>query len=112
MTIGAVMRGTRTKQGLRNERQPSSSQTKSFTRDVGLSKNVAASITFVGGGTNQLQAAGGTFAAFAAQDEILVEGVNLNNGYFTVLSTDGSTQLTVDPPPKAEGPLTATVRTV
>ena len=106
-----VAHGTRQPYGLRKERIDQGHQTRSHTRDVGMSKNVTASITFVGGGTNQLQAAGGTFAAFAAGDEILVENTNLNNGYFKVISTDASTQLTVDPPPMAEGPISAVVRT-
>ena len=111
MTIGTPMRGTRSSQNFKLERIAQGSITKSHTRDVGMTKNVTAAITFVGGGTSQLQAAGGTFAAFAAGDDIQVEGGNLNNGFFHVKSTDASTQLTVDPPPKAEGPITVTVRT-
>ena len=55
-----------------------------------------------------------TFAStFAVGDPILVENTNLNNGYKTVTGLDGSNAayLTVDPPPKVEGPVTALIRT-
>lgn len=106
----AIELGTRQKQSFHNSHPPTGSQTKSFTRDVGMSKNVTASLTFVPG-SSQIQAAATTFAAFAAGDEILVEGTNANNGYFHVTATDASTQLTVDGNVKTEGPITATVRT-
>lgn len=108
MTIGTPMRGTRSSQNFKAERIAGGAMTKTLTRDIGMTKNVTASITF---GSNQLLAAASTFTAFAAGDDILVEGVNLNNGLFHVISTDGSTELTVDPPPKTEGPISATVRT-
>lgn len=105
--------GTRTLQGQRREHPFGTGFTGTLTRDVGMSKNVTASITFVGGGTNQLQAANGTFANFVAGDPVLVEGTNLNNGEFITTAIDSVNHafLTVDPPPKAEGPITATVRT-
>lgn len=103
--------GTRSNQTLKYSRMDQGEQTRSYTRDVGMSKNVTASITF---GSGALTAANGTFAAFAVQDQILVEGTSLNNGYSTVTAIDGTNHafLTVDPPPKAEGPITATVRTL
>lgn len=106
--------GTRTTQNFRRERLPQGSETRSQSRDVGMKKRVVASCTFVGGGTNQIQAANGTFTGtFAVGDPLLVEGTNLNNGFFTILALDGvnAAYLTVDPPPKAEGPLSATLRT-
>src|SRR5579872_3040593 len=88
------------------------SASQSLTRDPGMSKNVTASVTFVNSGTNQLQAAGGTFAAFVAGDTVLVEGANLNNGTFEVLATDASTYLQVAGGVKNEGPVTVTVRAI
>jgi hypothetical protein len=78
-----------------------------------MSKNVTASITFVGGGTNQLQAANGTFGAFAGGDEIMIEGTNQNNGIQEIVGVDAINQsyLTVSPGLRGgEGPITATVR--
>jgi hypothetical protein len=48
-----------------------------------------------------------------AGDPILVEGTNLNNGerIITGIDTVNSAYLVIDPPPKNEGPVTATVRT-
>lgn len=104
--------GTRTRQTERQGHAPGTSQTKSFSRDVGMSKNVAASIAFVPG-TAQITAANGTFAAFAVGDPVLIQGTNLNNGYFAVTGIDAanSAYLTLDPAPKAEGPTPAIVRT-
>lgn len=87
---------------------------RSMQQDVGMSKRVSAAITFVAATTSQLQAANGTFANFAVDDVIVVEGTNLNNGVFTVQGIDGTNQsfLTVDNPPKTEGPITAIVRSL
>lgn len=106
--------GTRTKQTFAKERVQQGALTKTYTRDVGMTKNVTASITF-SAGSSQLQAANGTFNAppWVAGDDILVEGVNLNNGFFRITAIDSvnGAFLTVDPPPKNEGPLSAVVRT-
>jgi hypothetical protein len=103
--------GTRSNQTVKNERMDQGQQSRFYSRDVGMSKNVAAAITFGGG---NLTAANGTFATFAVQDQVLVGGTNLNNGYSTVTAIDAANHafLTVDPPPKAEGPIAATVRTL
>lgn len=108
--------GTRITQTARRERLPQGQETRTITRDVGLATNVTASCTFVNGATKQIQAANGTFAAFnalALPFAIEVQGVNLNNGFFEVIAIDSVNQsfLTLDPGPKNEGPLTATVRT-
>jgi hypothetical protein len=105
--------GTRTRQIPVNTRMPSGSETRTHTKDLGMTKNVTASITFVNSTTKQAQAANGTFAAFAVNDVVLVEGVNLNNGFFTVTGLDATNQsyLVLDPSPKNEGPITATIRT-
>lgn len=105
-----IQLGTRKKQNLRQGHPETGAQTRSLSRDVGLAKNVTASCTFAPA-SNQIQAAATTFAAFVGGEDILVEGTNLNNGYFHVISTDGSTQLTVDGNVKTEGPLSATIRT-
>ena len=106
--------GTRTRQAVIHTRIDHGSETRSHTRDVGMSKNITASTTFVSSPTSQAQAANGTFANFAVNDVLLVEGVNLNNGFFTVVGIDSANHayLVLDPPPKSEGPTTATVRTV
>jgi hypothetical protein len=107
-----IREGTRTQQSFRKERVQQGSREGSLTRDVGMTKNVTASITFTTA-TKKLTAANGTFANFVAGDPIFVAGTNLNDGEFTITAIDGVNQafLTVDPPPKNEGPLTATVRT-
>lgn len=86
--------------------------TQSLSTDPGMAKRVVASITFVSG-SSQLQASGGTFAAFAVGDTIEVEGSNLNNGTFLVNATDGSTYLQVNGGVKNEGPVAGvTVRAI
>ena len=85
---------------------------RSLNMDPGMKKRVTASVTFVNSSTNQLQAAGGTFANFAVGDTILVEGANLNNGTWLVNATDASTYLQVNGGVKNEGPITVTVRAI
>ncbi|HEV2187509.1 MAG TPA: hypothetical protein VGR70_09890 [Stellaceae bacterium] len=105
--------GTRTRQNFAKERVQQGSMTKTYTRDLGMTKNVTASLTFAVAGT--ITGANGTFNAppWTIGDDILVEGVNLNDGYFRIIGIDAvnGAFLTVDPPPKNEGPLNATVRT-
>ena len=102
--------GTRTRQNVCFTLEPNRVMTKSFTRDVGMSKNVTASMTF---GSGEVLAANGTFTAFALNDVLLVEGTNQNNGYFLVTGLDATNHafLTLQPPPKSEGPLSTTIRT-
>ena len=103
--------GTRTKAELHYERVTQGSQTRFFSRDVGMTKNVTASITFGGGAAT---GANGTFTnTFAVNDPVLIEGCSLNNGYFTItaLDTVNGAFLALDPPPKAEGPLNVNIRT-
>jgi hypothetical protein len=96
----------------RNGTLEGGSITRAMTGDLGMSKNVTASVTFASAGA-RATAANGTFAAFAARDEIQVEGANLNNGYFVVTGIDGTNHafLVLDPAPKNEGPVTVTIRT-
>jgi hypothetical protein len=104
--------GTRQRASAVHTRIDQGHQTRGFSRDVGMSKNISASITFTTSPA-EASAANGTFAAFAVQDVVLIEGCNINNGYFTVTGIDtvNSAYLVLDPPPAAEGPITATVRT-
>jgi hypothetical protein len=104
--------GTRTRQNVQKTATPSESESSTHTRDVGMTKNVTASCTFVNSTTKQVQAANGTFAAFALNDLILVERTNHNNGDFVVTAIDTVNQayLTLAPSPSNEGPLTATIR--
>lgn len=104
--------GTRTQQTFRKERIAQGAETRTINGDLGIIKNVTASLTFSTAGT--ITGANNTFLnTFAVGDPILVQAVNLNNGFFTVTGLDGTNNafLTVDPPPKNEGPLSATVRT-
>lgn len=103
--------GTRTWQNLSRERTEGGSDTRSHTRDLGMSKRVVNSMTFTTDG--KITGSNGDFNAFALNDTILVQNTNLNNGYFTVVGLDGTNHafVTVDPPPKAEGPISATIRT-
>ena len=43
----------------------------------------------------------------------MIEGTNQNNGYFLVTGIDAANHafLTLAPPPKAEGPISAVIRT-
>lgn len=103
--------GTRTQQSMRKERIDQGSDTRALTRDLGMTKNVTASITF---GSGKATGASGTFTGtFAVGDPVLIDGALLNNGYFTVTGLDATNAayLTLDPPPKAEGPLSVTLRT-
>jgi hypothetical protein len=107
--------GTRIKDSLRYDRQDQGTHTNFQWGDPGMSKKVGpgVAITFTTG-TNQISAANGTFAAFAVQDEILVQGTNFNNGYYTVTAIDAANHafLTVDPGLVTEGPIsTAFIRT-
>ena len=97
------MRGVRPDQG---------AETRSHTRDAGLAMNVTAALTFSSAGT--ITGANGTFPAGTWQNNytILVEGTNLNNGWYEIIGNDvtNGAFLNVDPKPKNEGPLSATVR--
>lgn len=105
--------GTRTRQNFEQERTDQGSDTRSHTRDVGMTKNVAASLTFAAA-TGRATGANGTFTGtFAVGDPVLVQATNLNNGFFIVTGLDGvnAAYLVLDPPPKNEGPISATLRT-
>lgn len=89
------------------------SDTRRRDGDIGMSKRVVASVTFVNSTTKQAQAANGTFAAFSANDIVFVQGANLNNGTFYVTGIDSTNHayLVLDPSPKNEGPITVVIQT-
>lgn len=82
------------------------------TRDPGAAKLATAALTF-SAGTGKVSAANGTFSAFVAGDPVLFGGTNLNGGEFLITASDAvnGAWLSLDPPPKSEGPVTATART-
>jgi len=106
--------GTCSKQGLKYERLAQGHETRFHTRDLGMTKLVTASITFTSSNGNAT-GANGTFptTGFVVNDPVLIEGANLNNGFFTITGLDATNQsyLVLDPPPKDEGPVTVTLRT-
>ncbi len=104
--------GTRSKQSFRQGHVEHLGETQGHQQDLGLTKRVSASVTFTAA-DNKASAANGTFAAFAAGDDLLIEGANLNNGLAHVNGIDATNQayLVLDQAPKDEGPLTVTLRT-
>ena len=102
--------GTRNRQNFRRERAGQGSDTRSRNQDLGMAKRVVSDATFAAAGT--ITGADGDFANFSANDTIQVDGANLNNGFFNVTAIDGANRafVTVDPPPKAEGPIQVTIR--
>ena len=104
--------GTRTRQTRSATRADQGSQTRSYTRDLGMSKRVASTMTYTGANA-RISAFNGAFSTWQPYDAVLSQGTSLNNGYFRVLSIDptNAAWLVVDPPPKDEGPLIAVVRT-
>ena len=100
-----IENGTRTRQTSLHNRPPSGSFTRQNRNDPGL-KSLALQITATfNAGTHKITAAAATFAGFRVQQLVEIAGSNKNNGFFTVVATDASTYLTLDPPPKAEGPV-------
>jgi hypothetical protein len=107
--------GTRTKSGTTQERLAQGSNTRAFTRDLGMTKLVTASLTF-DATLGRVTGANGTFTStFAVNDPVWIEaGAVLNEGaLFTITGLDATNAgyLSLDPPPKTEGPLTVTLRT-
>lgn len=80
-----------------------------YSRDVGLAPNVTGALVFTT--TPPRVTLAGQFAAFAAQDQVLVEDTASNNGLFYVTAVDPTGNfLTLSPPPVAESPASATIR--
>lgn len=106
--------GTRTQQ-LNSYSQPQQGEESRFHgEDPGMTKYVSASITFASAGTATGAAATfPTSGGFTVGDPLLVEGTNLNNGFYTITGMDATSgsYLNLDPAPKSEGPLTAILRT-
>lgn len=104
--------GTRVRQNGLRVTPPQGSVNGGTTRDVGLLPDVTASCTF-SATAGDVTAADGTFAGFAVNEVVFVKGSNLNDGFFTVTGTDLTNEafLVLEPAPKAEGPITVTIRT-
>lgn len=103
--------GTRTKATQKFIHPEGTTDEAGFTRDVGMTKRVTASIT---AGSGRLTGANGTFTStFAVNDPVEVVGSNTFDGFYTVTGLDAvnAAYLAVDPAPKAEGPITVTMRT-
>lgn len=105
--------GTRVRQNFHNERNEQGSMTKSYTRDLGMAKLVQGVSATFSASSGEISAANGTFATFAVNDDVTIEGANLNNGDFHVTGIDSVNQsyLVLDPPPKNES-ATVTVRSL
>ena len=102
--------GTRIRATQPCERIDQGSYTRLFTRDLGMQKLVTDNFTFAPAGT--ITGTVSEFLVFAVWDPIEVYGTNQNDGFFTIIAIDGSgTFITVDPPPKAEGPVSCSIRT-
>jgi len=110
--------GTRSISRQRQGHPPGQKLNSILTGDAGMTKRiVGVSLTFSTAGT--ITGANNTFpasgpGAFAVGDPIEIIGTLLNAAFFTVIGLDAANHsfLTVDPPPKNEGPLTVTIRTV
>lgn len=105
--------GTRVQATATRERVDAGSDTRSHTRDLGMAKRVVTALTLTAASA-RIAGSNGDFAAFAVEDPILVQGTNLNNGFFRVTGLDVTNQayVTVTPAPKDEGPVSgAIVRT-
>ena len=82
--------------------------TRSYTRDVGMSKQATGAFSF-NAGTGQVTLAG-AFGAFVFNDEIVFEGTASNNSSFIITAT-GANTLQLNPPPVTEvAPATAYAR--
>jgi hypothetical protein len=106
--------GTRGYSRNRQERVDQGQMTRTLDRDPDAMKLMEdITVSFVAASA-QIQSTAGIFDfAFVAGDDLLVEGANLNNGYFHVIAVGepSFSYLLVDPPPKDEGPLMVTLRT-
>lgn len=84
--------------------------TRSYSADPGLAAQASGAFTFAAGLPGTITLTGAFTAGFTAQNSVLVEGTNLNNGLFYVTAVTANA-LTVTPPPASEtAPATATVR--
>lgn len=102
--------GTRIRMSTHRGRLGQGSDTRSHTRDVGMSKRIVKTLTFAAG-TGRVTGANNDFAAFRPGDPILVQGTRLNNGLFEIAATDAvnSAFLRLDPPPKDEAGVANTI---
>lgn len=104
------MLGTRQRQTISNNHPASGGDNGKLTRDVGLSKRFAGSLTFTAS-NKRITAAAGNFTAFGVNDPVTVYGTSQNNGDREILAVAGDgSWIQVDLPVKDEGPVTAEVR--
>lgn len=101
--------GTRSRQNFRQEHPSSRLGSRSYTRDVGMTKRVVTTATFTAS-NSRITGSNGDFANFAVGDTIAIKGTLLNNGDRVVTGLDGTNQayLVLDFPPKDEGPVSST----
>lgn len=104
--------GTRLAATLRKEHPSGRSDTRLFTRDLGLKDNVTLSLTFTGSNGRVTGANGDFTGKFFVGETVVVQKTNLNNGRFIVTALDGvnAAYLVLDPAPKDEGPLSTNIR--
>lgn len=101
--------GTRTRNNFQRERIDQGGETRSQTRDVGMSKRVVTTATFSASGKT-VTGSNGDFTAFIVNDPLHIDDTNLNNGFFVVTGIDATNHafLTLDPPPKDESSVAGT----
>lgn len=107
--MSTIESGTRSWANGQNGVKPTSRHfDRSYTRDVGMSKLATGALVFSSGSSNVTLA--GAFAAFANNDDVLIEGTVNNNGFFIIKSVTANV-LVLDPPPVSEAaPATAMIR--
>jgi hypothetical protein len=104
--------GTRIKATMQQIELDQGAPNGSYTRDQGMTKLIIDNFTF-NAATHQITGTiAGEFSVFAVDDPLMVQFTNLNNGFYNIDAVDpAGNYLTLDPPPKNEGPITATIRT-
>lgn len=106
--------GTRIQATATRERVDQGGDSRSHTRDIGMSKRVVSTLTMTASSA-RIAGSNGDFTNFAVEDPILLQGGVLNNGsQFRVTGIDVTNHafLTVTPAPKDESSIAGTVRTV
>lgn len=103
--------GTRIRATQPNNRIDQGSETRLYTRDLGMSKFVLDLLTF-DPVQKKISGIPGEWSVFAVWDPIECYGTQFNNGYFTITYVDPTgAYVLVDPPPNSEGPVLCVVRT-
>jgi hypothetical protein len=102
--------GTRTDTRDSRVRPDQGAETRVHQQDLGLAERKVTTATFTAS-NGRITGSASDFTSFKLNDWILIQGTNLNNGHKTITGLDGGSQafLVLDPPPKDEGPIAATV---